>query len=256
MSKFLEVVNLTKWFEENGEKVVVLDGISFDVEKGEFVAILGPSGCGKTTLLRIIAGLDNNYSGKVLLKGKQVVGPGRDRSMVFQNFALFPWRTVLGNITFGLEVMGVPKEERIRRAKEFIKLVNLDGFENYYPHQISGGMKQRVALVRSLICDPEILLMDEPLSALDAQTRNFLQEELVRVWEETRKTIVYVTHNIEEAIYLADRVVVMTHRPAKIRAIFDVDLPRPRNRFSQKFVEFRAKIYELLRGFETKTLTS
>ena len=241
----LKIVNLKKWFGEN-KRMLVIDGISFEVKEKEFVAILGPSGCGKTTLLRIIAGLDTDYEGEVMLRGKRVEGPGQDRVMVFQEFALFPWRTVLGNVMFGLEVKGIPMEERVRKAKKVLKLVNLEGFEDYYPHKLSGGMKQRVALARALVCDPEILLMDEPLSALDAQTRNFMQEELVRVWKETGRTIIYVTHNIEEAIYLANRIIVLTSRPAKIRAIFDVDIPRPRNRFAPEFVQLRAKIYELM----------
>ncbi len=241
----LKIVNLKKWFGEN-KRMLVIDGISFEVKEKEFVAILGPSGCGKTTLLRIIAGLDTDYEGEVMLRGKRVEGPGQDRVMVFQEFALFPWRTVLGNVMFGLEVKGIPMEERVRKAKKVLKLVNLEGFEDYYPHKLSGGMKQRVALARALVCDPEILLMDEPLSALDAQTRNFMQEELVRVWEETGRTIIYVTHNIEEAVYLANRIIVLTSRPAKIRAIFDVDIPRPRNRFAPEFVQLRAKIYELM----------
>ena len=241
----LKIVNLKKWFGEN-KRMLVIDGISFEVKEKEFVAILGPIGCGKTTLLRIIAGLDTDYEGEVMLRGKRVEGPGQDRVMVFQEFALFPWRTVLGNVMFGLEVKGIPMEERVRKAKKVLKLVNLEGFEDYYPHKLSGGMKQRVALARALVCDPEILLMDEPLSALDAQTRNFMQEELVRVWEETGRTIIYVTHNIEEAVYLANRIIVLTSRPAKIRAIFDVDIPRPRNRFAPEFVQLRAKIYELM----------
>ncbi|MEM0331995.1 MAG: ABC transporter ATP-binding protein [Archaeoglobaceae archaeon] len=241
---FLTIVNLSKWYG-NGN-IHVLDNINLDVFRGEFVSLLGPSGCGKTTLLRIIAGLEKQDKGEVRLKGEQIVGPGQDRVMVFQDYALFPWRTVLGNILFGLEVRKIKKEEALKIAQNYIKLVNLEGFENSYPHELSGGMKQRVALARALVCDPEILLMDEPLAALDAQTRNMMQSELVRIWSATKKTIIYVTHSIEEAVYLSDRVVIFTPRPAKVKKIVKVDIPRPRDRFSREFVDLRAKIYEQL----------
>ncbi|MDI9645970.1 MAG: ABC transporter ATP-binding protein [Archaeoglobales archaeon] len=241
---FLTIVNLSKWYG-NGN-IHVLDNINLDVFRGEFVSLLGPSGCGKTTLLRIIAGLEKQDKGEVRLKGEQIVGPGQDRVMVFQDYALFPWRTVLGNILFGLEVRKIKKEEALKIAQNYIKLVNLEGFENSYPHELSGGMKQRVALARALVCDPEILLMDEPLAALDAQTRNMMQSELVRIWSATKKTIIYVTHSIEEAVYLSDRVIIFTPRPAKVKKIVKVDIPRPRDRFSREFVELRAKIYEQL----------
>ncbi|MEM2022133.1 MAG: ABC transporter ATP-binding protein [Archaeoglobaceae archaeon] len=241
---FLTIVNLSKWYG-NGN-IHVLDNINLDVFRGEFVSLLGPSGCGKTTLLRIIAGLEKQDKGEVRLKGEQIVGPGQDRVMVFQDYALFPWRTVLGNILFGLEVRKIKKEEALKIAQNYIKLVNLEGFENSYPHELSGGMKQRVALARALVCDPEILLMDEPLAALDAQTRNMMQSELVRIWSATKKTIIYVTHSIEEAVYLSDRVIIFTPRPAKVKKIVKVDIPRPRDRFSREFVDLRAKIYEQL----------
>ncbi len=241
---FLTIVNLSKWY--GNRSIHVLDNINLDVFRGEFVSLLGPSGCGKTTLLRIIAGLEKQDSGEVRLKGEQIVGPGQDRVMVFQDYALFPWRTVLGNILFGLEVRKIKKDEALKIAQNYIKLVNLEGFENSYPHELSGGMKQRVALARALVCDPEILLMDEPLAALDAQTRNMMQSELVRIWSATKKTIIYVTHSIEEAVYLSDRVVIFTPRPAKVKKIVNVNIPRPRDRFSREFVELRAKIYEQL----------
>ncbi|MEM1985099.1 MAG: ABC transporter ATP-binding protein [Candidatus Korarchaeum sp.] len=243
----LVVTGLKKWFlGRDGRRIDVLESIDLSVEKGEFVSVVGPSGCGKTTFLRILAGLDTNYEGKVLLEGKPLSGPGPERTMIFQDYALFPWRTVLKNVTFCLEMKGVNSNEVIRRAREFIRLVGLEGFENAYPHELSGGMKQRVALARALVCDPEVLLMDEPLASLDLQTRNFMQKELVDLWMKTRKTIVYVTHSIEEAVYLSDRVVIFTPRPAKIKKIVDVGLDRPRDRFSDDFLRVRAMISRIM----------
>ncbi|MDI9610264.1 MAG: ABC transporter ATP-binding protein [Archaeoglobales archaeon] len=244
----LQIKNIRKWFNSQEKELMVIDGVSFDVREGEFISILGPSGCGKTTLLRIIAGLEKQDEGEILLRGKSITGPGQDRSMVFQDYALFPWRTVLGNVLFGLEIRKIPKVEALEKAKKFIKLVGLEGFENSYPHELSGGMRQRVAIARALVCEPEILLMDEPLSALDAQTRNVMQSELVRIWQETRKTIIYVTHNIEEAVYLADRIAVLSRRPAKLLDLVEVELERPRNRFSKEFIELRARIFNLIQG--------
>lgn len=244
----LQIKNIRKWFNSQEKKLLVIDGISFDVKEGEFISILGPSGCGKTTLLRIIAGLEKQDEGEILLRGKSIMGPGQDRAMVFQDYALFPWRTVLGNVLFGLEIRKVPKLEALEKAKKFIKLVGLEGFESSYPHELSGGMRQRVALARALVCEPDILLMDEPLSALDAQTRNVMQSELVRIWGETKKTIIYVTHNIEEAVYLADRIAVLSKRPAKLLELVSVDLERPRNRFSREFIELRARIFKLIQS--------
>jgi len=248
LSEILEIRNVRKWFESNGRRLMVIDGVSFTVREGEFISILGPSGCGKTTLLRIIAGLEKQEEGEILLRGKPIVGPGQDRAMVFQDYALFPWRNVLGNVLFGLEIRKVPKEEALEKAKRFIKLVGLEGFEKSYPHELSGGMRQRVALARALVCEPEILLMDEPLSALDAQTRNVMQTELVRIWQETGKTIIYVTHNIEEAVYMADRVAVLSKRPAKLLDLVEVNLERPRNRFSSEFIDLRARIFKLIQS--------
>ncbi|MEM4156627.1 MAG: ABC transporter ATP-binding protein [Archaeoglobaceae archaeon] len=244
----LQIKNIRKWFNSQEKELMVIDGVSFDVREGEFISILGPSGCGKTTLLRVIAGLEKQDEGEILLRGKSITGPGQDRSMVFQDYALFPWRTVLGNVLFGLEIRKIPKVEALEKAKKFIKLVGLEGFENSYPHELSGGMRQRVAIARALVCEPEILLMDEPLSALDAQTRNVMQSELVRIWQETRKTIIYVTHNIEEAVYLADRIAVLSRRPAKLLDLVEVELERPRNRFSKEFIELRARIFNLIQG--------
>lgn len=225
--------------------LLVIDSLSFSVREGEFFCILGPSGCGKTTLLRIIAGLED-YEGEVLLKGEKIEKPGRDRVLVFQDYALFPWRTVIGNVLFGIESK-LQRHEALRVAKEMLRLVGLEGFENSYPHELSGGMKQRVALARALVCEPELLLMDEPLSALDAQTRMEMQVELVRIWQRTKKTIVYVTHSIEEAVFLADRILILSKRPAKLKALLDVKLERPRNRFDSDFAETSQKVYELLK---------
>ncbi|MCS7144478.1 MAG: ABC transporter ATP-binding protein [Archaeoglobaceae archaeon] len=244
----LQIRNVRKWFNSQEKRLMVIDGVSFDVREGEFISILGPSGCGKTTLLRIIAGLEKQDEGEILLRRKNITGPGQDRAMVFQDYALFPWRTVLGNVLFGLEIRKIPKKEALERAKTFIKLVGLEGFENSYPHELSGGMRQRVALARALVCEPDILLMDEPLSALDAQTRNLMQTELVRIWEETKKTIIYVTHSIEEAVYLSDRIALLSKRPAKLLDLVDVDLVRPRDRFSKDFVDLRARIFKLIQG--------
>lgn len=244
----LQIRNVKKWFNSKDKRLMVIDGVSFDVQEGEFISILGPSGCGKTTLLRIIAGLEKQDEGEILLRGKSISGPGQDRAMVFQDYALFPWRTVLGNVLFGLEIRKIQKKEALEKAKSFIKLVGLEGFENSYPHELSGGMRQRVALARALVCEPDILLMDEPLSALDAQTRNVMQAELVRIWEETKKTIIYVTHSIEEAVYLSDRIAVLSKRPAKLLELVNVDLERPRDRFSKEFVDLRAKIFKLIQS--------
>ena len=221
--------------------------MSLSVEDGEFVCIVGPSGCGKTTLLNIVAGLEKPTKGEVLIDGKPVTGPGPDRVVVFQEYALFPWRTVLGNVEFGLEIAGVPKKERREIALRYIRLVGLSGFENRYPHELSGGMKQRVALARALVMNPKVLLMDEPFGALDAQTRNIMQAELLRIWQATGKTILFVTHSIMEAVYFADRVVVLTARPGRVKRIFKVNLERPRKKGSPEFMEVRNAILEELK---------
>ncbi|MEM4524673.1 MAG: ABC transporter ATP-binding protein [Archaeoglobaceae archaeon] len=243
MSEILRVSELRKKFGD----LLVLDNIDFSVKEGEFFCILGPSGCGKTTLLRILAGLES-YEGEVLLRGKIIRKPSADRIMVFQDYALFPWRDVIGNVIFGLEMKRIAKDEALRLAKEMLKVVGLEGFEKAYPHELSGGMKQRVALARALVCDPELLLMDEPLSALDAQTRIEMQGELVKIWQKTRKTIIYVTHSIEEAVFLADRILVLSKRPARVKEIVEVTLSRPRNRFDRNFVDLCLKLYDLLKN--------
>ncbi|MDA8235100.1 MAG: ABC transporter ATP-binding protein [Clostridia bacterium] len=233
------------------EGLLALDNVNLEIKQGEFVALVGPSGCGKSTFLDILGGLATPNSGDIYIDGKPVKGPGLDRGIVFQGYALFPWRTIQHNIEFGLEIKGIPKNERKDIALKYLKLVGLEGFENRYPYELSGGMKQRVAIARALAFDPEILLMDEPFGALDAQTREVLQIELLRIWEETHKTIVFVTHSIDEAIFLADRVVIMTARPGKIKSDIRIDLPRPRLegdlKSSPEFARYRHELWELLR---------
>ena len=204
-----------------GREVLALDQVSLSVASREFVALLGPSGCGKSTLLYLIGGFLPVESGTISVDGKRVQGPGPDRGIVFQHFALFPWKTVRGNILYGLERQGMPKEEREQRALDFIKLVGLAGFEDSYPSQLSGGMKQRAAIARTLAFDPSILLMDEPFGALDAQTRGLMQGELLSIWQRTPKTVIFVTHDVQEAVYLAERVAVMSARPGRIKTIID-----------------------------------
>jgi NitT/TauT family transport system ATP-binding protein len=239
--------------------VVVVDDVSLDIAAGEFVCIVGPSGCGKSTLLNLIAGLEHPSTGTVEKDGAPVTGPGPDRGVMFQDYALYPWQTVEQNVGFGLR-FGAPGEglstaDRKARVARFVELVSLRGAEHKYPHQLSGGMRQRVALARLLANEPDVLLMDEPLGALDAQTRLILQLELLHIWGETqvvarRKTALFITHDIEEAVFLADRVVVMSRHPGRIRAVIDIDLPRPRDahtRAGARFGELSEAIWELIR---------
>jgi len=229
----LAVKDICKIYEaDDGDGVQALQNINIEVKDKEFVCIIGPSGCGKTTLLRIIAGLEKPDSGSVTLNNETILAPGPDRGMVFQEYSLFPWRTVLKNITFSLELKKIPKAERNKIANEYLELVGLEMFADSYPHELSGGMKQRVAIARALVNDPKILLMDEPFGAVDAQTRNMLQQELLKIWEKEKKTIMFITHSVDEAVFLADRVVVFTARPGKIKEIINIDLPRPRDRTS------------------------
>ena len=226
----LELRNVGKvWsIERTGERVVALESVSLDVAEGELLILLGPSGCGKSTLLQIIAGLEPLSSGEIRFPAAGA-GNGKRTSMVFQDYALFPWRTVLGNVSFGPEVRGVARATRDANAHRLIELVNLKGFEHRYPHELSGGMRQRVALARALANDPKILLFDEPLAALDAQTRRVLQDELLRIWAETGKTFIYVTHSLTEAVLLGSRIVLMSASPGRVKRIIDVPLPRPRH---------------------------
>lgn len=199
-----------------------LEDITFDVHAGELMAIVGPSGCGKSTLLDLLGGLTKPASGEILIDGRPITGPGLDRGIVFQQYALFPWRTALGNVEFGLEAKRIPAKQRTEIARDYLDKVGLSGFETRYPHELSGGMKQRVAIARALAYDPEVLMMDEPFAALDAQTRELLQDELLTLWEKTRKTILFITHGIDEALYLGQRVAVMTSRPGRIKTIIEV----------------------------------
>jgi len=227
----LVIRDLTKTYYDvyTGQHVTAIQEVSLEVREGEFVSIVGPSGCGKTTLLNIVAGFIPPTRGEVLLSDRRVLGPGPDRGVVFQSFALFPWKTVLDNVGFGLKMRGVGKAERDRVAREHIALVGLVGSEGQYPHELSGGMQQRVGVARVLANHPEVMLMDEPFASVDAQTRMTLQEELTRIWEAKRPTILFVTHDVDEAVFLANRVVVLSARPARVREVVDVDLPRPRS---------------------------
>ena len=234
----VRIEGVSKRFGAGADHLLALDTITLSVASGEFVAILGPSGCGKSTLLRIVAGLVGQSSGRVLVGDEPVRGPSDHIAMVFQSPALLPWRTVLPNIELPVELKRLPRPPHRQRALELVKLVGLEGFEDRYPYQLSGGMQQRVSLCRALVCDPRIVLMDEPFGALDAITRDQMNTELQRIWLETRTTAIFVTHSIPEAIFLADRVVVMTARPGKVKAIIDVDLPRPRSADVKRSVAF------------------
>jgi NitT/TauT family transport system ATP-binding protein len=247
----LEAVGLKKTYTKDGHRLEVLDIERFSVREGEFVTVVGPSGCGKSTFLHIVGGFIKAEGGSIRVYDREVSGPGPDRGMMFQEFALFPWRTVAGNVEWGLEVQGVPKAEREAIVRKYLELMDLTGFRNHPPAEISGGMKQRVALARVLAFDPKVLLMDEPFGALDAQTREVMQEELTRLWERTGKTIVFVTHDIEEAVYLGDRVVVLTARPARVKEEVPIKLPRPRDITVKKSVqclEHRNRIWDLIRS--------
>lgn len=247
---YVEVRNLSKVFRTQQENLLALENISFTMEQHGFYCLIGHSGCGKSTLLRIIDGLTEPTTGEVLLRAKVTNQPGFDRGMVFQHFNLLPWRAVLGNVEFGLENRRMSKRERRERAMHYIHMVGLDGFEHYYPSQLSGGMQQRVGLARALAIEPEILLMDEPFGSLDAQTRETMQTELMRIWSIEKRTVLFVTHDIEEAIFLADRVIVMGKRPGRIVDIIKVDFPRPRDenlRNLAGFTEMRGRVWKTLK---------
>ncbi|MEU2264438.1 ABC transporter ATP-binding protein [Streptomyces sp. NPDC019645] len=233
-----------------GTRFTALDGIDLEIADGEFVVLVGPSGCGKSTLLELLGGLTQPTGGRILLDGEPVTGPGLDRGIVFQQYALLPWRTAQGNVEFGLEATGVPRRQRAALARDFLDLVGLTGFEDRHPHELSGGMRQRVAIARSLAYDPDVLLMDEPFAALDAQTRESLQDELLRIWQRTGKTVVFITHGIDEAVYLGQRVAVMTSRPGRIKQIVPVALGSRTAtddlRSSPEFARHRHEIWSLL----------
>ncbi|MEE9240418.1 MAG: ABC transporter ATP-binding protein [bacterium] len=245
------IQDLTKIFEGDHGTVVALDRVNATIREGEFVCILGPSGCGKTTLLRIVGGLEQPTEGKIYIGGRAVVAPGPERAFVFQEYALFPWKTVLENIEFGLHARGVPPENRREVSTKLVEVMQLIGFENAYPHTLSGGMQQRVSIARALAVDPEVLLMDEPFGALDAQTRFSMQRELLRVWEIYRKTLVFVTHSIDEALYLADRILMMSPRPGRIVEELRVEIPRPRSITGEEFMRMKAHMLEILATSET-----
>ena len=243
----LKIRDLTRSFTlEDGSNLVVLDHLSLDVADKEFVCVLGSSGCGKTTLLRLIAGLDQEREGQIILDGEVMQSPSPKVGFVFQEYSLFPWRTVIDNIAFGLEMNRIGREERYRIAERYLNLVGLEQFKNSYPSELSGGMRQRIAVARALALEPVLLLMDEPFGALDAQTRNILQKELLEIWENTKKTIIFITHSVDEAVFLADRIIVLTPRPGRICQIFSIDLKRPRDRTSVEFAQVRRYVLDLL----------
>lgn len=240
----LEIKKLSKHFD-NSENAT-LNEIDLEIKNGEFVCLVGASGCGKSTLLNLVAGLIEPTSGEILLDGQKITGPGADRTVMFQEHGLYPWLNVIDNVKFGLKMAKRPKEEQEEKALHYLKMVNLLDYKDYPIHQISGGMKQRVALARALTMDSKMLLMDEPFSALDKQTSNRLREELQKIWMETKKTIMFITHSVEEAVYLADRVVVLT--PGKDLKIVNIDLERPRHVHAQEFVDLRHEILDYIRG--------
>ena len=242
----LAIRSVSKSYHVDGRSLQVLNRVALDIAPGEFVSVVGASGCGKSTLLRLIVGLGIEYEGAILLDGRRIDGPGPERGIVFQDHRLFPWLTVADNIALGLEAANIPAKEQQRRVAENITLVGLDGFENAYPHQLSGGMAQRAAIARALVGQPEILLLDEPLGALDSLTRAYLQEELLRIWRQGVVTMIMVTHDVEEAVYLSDRVVVMEPRPGRISAVLPVDLPRPRDRAAPDFIRLKESILRAL----------
>jgi NitT/TauT family transport system ATP-binding protein len=247
----LHTSGIRKTYSKNGQSLDILDIESFSAREGEFITIIGPSGCGKSTFLHIMGGFIPADAGRIEVYGREVKGPGPDRGMMFQEFSLFPWKSVAGNIAWGLEVQGLSRHAIEETVGRYLDMTGLKDFRNHYPAELSGGMKQRAALARVLAFDPKVLLMDEPFGALDAQTRESMQEELTRLWERTGKTIVFVTHDIEEAVYLGDRVVVLSARPGRIREEVKIDLPRPRGLEIKKSIqchEYRNHIWDLIRS--------
>ena len=249
----VEIRNIKKSFVSRKDHVAVLDGVDFAIRPNEFLSVIGPSGCGKTTLLRIIASLTQADEGEIRIDGRAVTEPGPERAVVFQQFGLFPWKTVIDNVKFPLVTRRMPDARATEVARSQLARVGLSRFEGSYPHQLSGGMQQRVGLARALATDPEILLMDEPFGAIDAQTRELMQEELMKLWEESQKTVVFITHDLDEAVLLSDRILVLGRGPgSKVREIVDVDLPRPRAgqdvRADPRFAEIRQEIWNYLRG--------
>ncbi len=244
----IKIEGLEKIFFNEGREVVAVNDFSLNIKKSELISIVGPSGCGKTTVLNLLAGLESPTKGSIKINGDVIKGPGSDRGMIFQEGGLLPWRNVIRNVEFGLEIKGINPGKRRSVAKKYIKLVGLTGFEDSYPFELSGGMMQRVALARMLAFDPEMLLMDEPFASVDALTRENLQDELLKIWSEMKKTIIFVTHSIDEAIYLSDRVAVMSARPGRVKKVLDITLGRPREgiRALPEFARLREEIWEAL----------
>ncbi|HJJ28300.1 MAG TPA: ABC transporter ATP-binding protein [Methanocorpusculum sp.] len=239
---WVKAEHVGKTFHTKKGDVKALDDINLEIYDGEFVCLLGPSGCGKTTLLRMIGGLDVPTEGKVEIDGKIVDGPSPKMTMVFQEYSLYPWRTIEENVGFGLEMMGMPKEQRKVEVQKRLDLVGLTEFANSYPYELSGGMRQRAAVARALASDPAVMLMDEPFGALDAQTRNKMQIQLLDIWNSTKKTILFVTHSVDEAVFLSDRILILSPRPGKVHQIYEVNIPRPRDRTSVEFAKIRKEV--------------
>lgn len=249
------ISNLQKVFGSGQDRTKAIEDLSFTVDGGEFLSVVGPSGCGKSTLLYLLAGFIEKTDGSIEVDGEPISGPGTDRGVVFQDYALFPWRTVMGNVTYGLEEAGVPEEERRERAQYFIDVMDLNGFEDTYPKELSGGMKQRTALARTLAYDPKILLMDEPFGALDQPLREALQDHLLDIWSDVEKTVVFITHDVEEAVYLSERVLIMTRRPGTKKDIVEIDVDHTKSReeiiVADEFIDTKNEVWQLLRE-ETK----
>lgn len=252
MNPIIDIVNLSKHYRSRGRTVAALQDINLPVEQGSFTTLIGPSGCGKSTILKIIAGLALPYDGQLRYKGRDITAMNTDVGFVTQDSNLFPWLTLIENVELALKIRGLPAEQRRREARRFIDMMELSGFEHHYPHELSGGMQKRGSIIRTLIYDPEVILMDEPFGPLDAQTRLLLQDELLRIWDRNQKTILFVTHDLTEAIALSDKVVLMTKRPGTVKRIFDVPLARPRNVFEihneQKFRDIYHEIWESFRS--------
>ena len=261
MKEKIKIERLTKTFEvrnaKNGRSTktfTAIENLDFQIYEGEFLTIVGPSGCGKSTLLDLLAGLTLPTKGRIFIDGREITGPGLDRGIVFQQYALFPWKSARGNIEFGLEAKGVPKSQRKEKTEQLLKLVGLEKFSDHYPHELSGGMKQRIAIARSLAFDPDVLLMDEPFAALDAQTRETLQTELLHIWKKTKKTIVFITHDIDEAVYLGERVVVLTPNPGRVKKIIDIPqknhLTKSDIQANPEIIKVKSEIWNLLHETE------
>lgn len=244
--KLIECKNVSKSFKVPGGEKKVVENLYLDARENELICLFGPGQCGKTTIINLLAGFETPTEGTITLNGVPIVSPGPERGVVFQSISLFPWLTTMGNVEYGLKIAGVPKKERRSRAQKYIDLVGLQGFENAFPIQLSGGMKQRVGIARAYAIEPKVMLMDEPFGALDAQTRYLMQEELQRIWQTEKRTIVFVTNNIEEAIYLADRIIVLSNCPATVRREHVIDLPRPRKYTSPEFLSLRKEITSIV----------